>query len=341
MAIVWQKSALAGGTNTDGGRASNTGKGCHHARRRSYSPATAGRKAARRTATASAYGGTRSAALRSLPADFCGASSDTRGPATPVKIRVLSDLHLEFSGWRPPPCDEDVVVLAGDIAEGRAGIAWARKYFRDRPIVYVPGNHEYYGRDFDELREGLRESGRTHDVHVLDGDEVIVDGVRFLGATLWTDFEISGSDLKSVEAAMRRCQKGMTDFHVIRRWGGALRPEDTREIHQAQRDWLQRALAGCTSFGEGFAGPTVVVTHHAPCARSIAPRFAGDPLNPAFACDVTDLMGPAVQLWIHGHTHNSSDYIERGTRVISNPRGYMPYGPNPDFDQMLIVEVPT
>jgi predicted phosphohydrolase len=258
-----------------------------------------------------------------------------------MKIRVLSDLHLEFANWRPPPCDEDVVVLAGDIAEGRAGIAWARKYFRDRPIIYVPGNHEYYGRDFDELREGLRESGRAHDVHVLDGDEVIVDGVRFLGATLWTDFEIDGCEPKTVEAAMRCCQEGMADFQIIRRWGSSLRPTDTREIHQAQREWLRRALMGCTPLGEDFSGATVVVTHHAPSPRSIAPRFVGDTLNPAFASDVTDLMGPAVQLWIHGHMHQSYDYIECGTRVVCNPRGYLPLEPNPDFDPMLIVEVPA
>ena len=258
-----------------------------------------------------------------------------------MKIRVLSDLHLEFAGWRPPQGDEDVVVLAGDIHEGRSGIAWARKYFRNTRVIYVPGNHEYYGRDLDDLRHGLRESGRKHDVHVLDDDESLIDGVRFCGATLWTDFELDGSDPRTVERAMRQCQEGMTDFHVIRRWGSSLRPEDTQEIHHAQRDWLRRALMGCTSLGEDFSGPTVVVTHHAPSPRSIAPRCAGDPLNPAFASDVTDLMGPQVALWIHGHMHNSSDYIERGTRVICNPRGYFPHGLNPDFNPMSVVEVPT
>ena len=258
-----------------------------------------------------------------------------------MKIRILSDLHLEFSNWSQTPCDEDVVVLAGDIGEGRSGIAWARKYFPARPIVYVPGNHEYYGRDLDELREGLRASGRTHDVHVLDADEIVIDGVRFCGATLWTDFELEGSDPKAVGRAMRNCQEGMTDFRVIRRWGSSLRAEDTREIHLAQREWLRRALMGCTTLGTGFTGPTVVVTHHAPCARSIAPRFAGDPLNPAFASDLTDLMGPPITTWIHGHMHNSSDYVERGTRVVCNPRGYSPFGLNPDFDPALIIQVST
>ena len=256
-----------------------------------------------------------------------------------MRIRVLSDLHLEFSDWRPPPGNEDVVVLAGDIHEGRSGIAWVRKYFRDKPAIYVPGNHEYYGRDLDEMRNGLRESGRKHDVHVLDADEVVIDGVRFCGATLWTDFELEGTDPKAVGRTMRKCQEGMADYQIIRRWGCALRPEDTREIHHAQREWLRRALSGFTSLGEGFSGPTVVATHHAPCTRSIAPRFVGDSLTPAFVSDLADLMGPAVRLWIHGHTHQSHDYIERGTRVICNPRGYLPLEPNPDFDPILIVEV--
>ena len=258
-----------------------------------------------------------------------------------MKLRILSDLHLEFAAWRPPQADEDVVVLAGDIHEGRAGIAWARQYFRDRPIIYVPGNHEYYGRDIDDLREGLRESARSHGVHLLDGDEAIIDDVRFCGATLWTDFELDGSTPEVVGRTMHNCQEGMADFQIIRRWGGALRPEDTREIHHAHRDWLRRALMGCTSLGEGFTGRTVVVTHHAPSPRSIAEQFDGDALNAAFASDLRDLMGPAVQLWIHGHMHDSLDYMERGTRVICNPRGYIPYEPNPEFTPTLIVEVPT
>jgi len=256
-----------------------------------------------------------------------------------MKIRILSDLHLEFSGWRPPSGDEDVVVLAGDISEGRSGVPWARKYFRDTPVVYVPGNHEYYGRDMDELRGALRECGRNHDVHILDGDELILHGVRILGATLWTNFELYGNDLTTVQHVMKQCGESMTDYRVIRRWGGSLRPEDTREIHDAQRDWLQRALSGFTAVTQDFVGPTVVVTHHAPSPQSIVPRFRGSSLSPAFASNLRDLLGPAVKLWIHGHMHHSLDYVDRGTRVVCNPRGYIPFEPNPDFDPTLIIEV--
>lgn len=256
-----------------------------------------------------------------------------------VKIRILSDLHLEFFDWRAPAGDEEVVVLAGDIGEGRSGIPWARRSFEDKDIVYVPGNHEYYGRDFDDLRQDLRDSARTLGVHFLDADELVLNGVRILGATLWTDIALYGEDWAAIEHAMRSSAAGMTDYHVIRRSGGPLRPEDTREIHLAQRDWLQRALAGLTMTAQRFAGPTVVVTHHAPSPQSVAPRFHGSVMNAAFASDLRDLMGPLVKLWIHGHMHDSLDYIERGTRVVCNPRGYAPFELNPDFDPSLAVEV--
>jgi Icc-related predicted phosphoesterase len=250
-----------------------------------------------------------------------------------VKIRILSDLHLEFLGWQPPPGAEDVVVLAGDIAEGVCGVSWAREHFPRTPVIYVPGNHEYYGFDFDEMRERLRETGRAEGVHVLDGDEIVIGGVRFLGATLWTDFEIAGSRPARIEYVMRKCQDSITDYHVIRRWGSVLSPGDTWQIHREHRAWLRRMLHSPED------ARTVVVTHHAPSERSVAPRYQGDTLNASFASDLTDLLGPPVSLWVHGHMHDSSDYVERGTRVICNPRGYLPMEPNPDFDPELIVEV--
>ena len=250
-----------------------------------------------------------------------------------MKIRVLSDLHLEFADWRPPSVDEDVVVLAGDIAEGVLGIQWARECFTRTLIIYVPGNHEYYGFDLDEMRQRLCETGRVEGVRVLDGGELVIDGVRFLGTTLWTDFEIAGTRSARIEYVMRKCQDSITDFQLIRRWGGCFTPGDSWQIHRERRDCLRRML------DEPVAGPTVVVTHHAPSPRSIASKFAGDTLNAAFASDLTDLMGPQVALWIHGHMHNSSDYVERATRVVCNPRGYLPFEPNQNFDPTLIVEV--
>ena len=266
-----------------------------------------------------------------------------------MKIPVLSDLHLEFAGWRPPQADEDVVVLAGDIGESLSGIAWARKYFRDRPVIYVSGNHEYYDRELIEHLAAMRASGRKHGVHVLDGDELVIGGVRFLGATLWTDYALYG-DGPAVTRAMYAAACGMADHEVVSYGLRALHPEDLLAIHRHQVAWLEQRLAA------DFPGPTVVITHHAPSPRSVARQFHGSLLTPSFASDLTRLMAlprvprmmtdaiPALTtpaVWIHGHMHQSYDYVEGGTRVTCNPRRYVPEEPNPDFDPALIVEVPT
>ena len=109
-----------------------------------------------------------------------------------MKIRVLSDLHLEFHAWTPPPADADVVVLAGDIHVGVGGIEWAREQFPTTPVIYVVGNHEFYGGQLNEVLAALREAADRLGVYLLDSDELVLDGTRFLGATLWTDFALYG-----------------------------------------------------------------------------------------------------------------------------------------------------
>src|ERR1700730_2934275 len=189
-----------------------------------------------------------------------------------MKIRVLSDLHLEFQQWIPPKADADVIVLAGDIDVGIRGIEWARTSFPLSPIVYVPGNHEFYGGHMQDLLEELIAQGRRMGVDVLDRREVVIGGVRFLGVTLWTDFSLYGTDPTSINRAMADAQDGMNDFRLIR-FGKGRRflPTDARAIHVAQVRWLRAQLA------EEFLGSTVVVTHHLPHRQSIHPKYQGAP----------------------------------------------------------------
>jgi Icc-related predicted phosphoesterase len=121
----------------------------------------------------------------------------------------------------------------------------------------------------------------------------------------------------------------MNDFRLIRYGEGRrFHPADARAIHLAQVRWLRANLA------EEFVESTVVVTHHLPHRRSIHPKYNGSDLNPSFASDLSDLMGPPVSLWIHGHTHESFDYVVNGTRVVCNPCGYIPMELNPAFDRV-------
>lgn len=251
-----------------------------------------------------------------------------------MKIRVLSDLHLEIHDWNPPEAEADVIVLAGDIHSGARGVEWARRQFPVTPVLYVPGNHEFYGRDVEETLSDLRRAGRRFGVDVLQGRGVAIGGIRFLGATLWTDFALHGADVHSIARAMSAAKYGMSDFRVIRHaTHGLFRPEHARALHLEQVSWIRERLA------DEFPGPTILVTHHLPHQRSIHRKYLGSSLNPSFASDLSDLLRPPVAIWIHGHTHESCDYIEEGTRVICNPRGYGPFELNAAFDPILTIEI--
>lgn len=236
-----------------------------------------------------------------------------------MRLAVYSDLHLEtfrrYPSWEripEPQADVDRIVLAGDIHSGVRGLdALARL---GAGHVYVAGNHEYYHHDIERLDDQLRERGAQLGLHFLQRDAVVLDGVRFLGCTLWTDFEIQrgwrfGSELIA--------KAFIPDFRLIRYRGRRFSPRDAVALHEQNREWLMGELA------RPFDGKTVVVTHHAPHPGSIHPRFAMSPVNAAFVSDLTSLVDQA-DLWIHGHMHDSFDYRSQGgTRVVVNPRGYI------------------
>jgi 3',5'-cyclic AMP phosphodiesterase CpdA len=229
-----------------------------------------------------------------------------------VRIRVLSDLHLEAEPFEPPAVPADVVVLAGDIDNGAAGVEWAKGRF-DAPVLYVAGNHEPYDGEFHTVQAALRDAAAGSRVQILDCGETVIGGVRFLGCTLWTDFLLAGEAGRKL--ALEKYRAWLVDYRSIRWADRAFSVADSTGLHARDRHWLASRLM------RPFGGPTVVITHHPPHPGSIAPKFAAHPLNPAFISNLEDLMGHA-RLWIHGHTHQAFEYAVRGTRVVCNPRGY-------------------
>lgn len=229
-----------------------------------------------------------------------------------MKLNVLSDLHLSLAALDPPDNAADVVVLAGDIARPREAIAWASAL--RKPVLYVAGNHEFYGSTIDGTLEALRAFSEGTQVRVLDDEALIVDGVRFLGSTLWTDFELFGEAtlIPAIEESLRY----VVDFRAIR-YGteGRFTPEHSLVLHRKSKAFLEQKLA------KPFAGKTVVITHHAPHPGSVHPRWGANLTSAAFVSDLTPLLGPAV-LWIHGHTHDGFDFRVNGTRIVANPMGY-------------------
>lgn len=253
-----------------------------------------------------------------------------------MKLNILSDLHLSRGALPIPRNDADAVILAGDLARPKEAAAWASGFAK--PVLYVPGNHEFYGGSIMGAVGELKQLCARTSVRVLDNDEVILGGVRFLGTTLWTDFMLFGDGEKRV-AAMQEALRFMRDFSRIR-VGDApqalFTPADSAALFNAHAGWLERKLA------EAYAGPTVVITHHAPSRKSIHPRFADSLLNACFVSDAERLVEASrARLWIHGHTHDSFDYLVHGTRVLCNPRGYAKDGinENPLFDANLMIEI--
>lgn len=265
-----------------------------------------------------------------------------------MRIQIASDLHLEHLVWRFPdfrgvePAAADVLVLAGDIANGTQAL----ELFRDWPcpVLYVPGNHEYYGGSLAAVDLALADkTADLPNITVLNPGVVAIGGVRFIGCTLWTDYGLFGEAQRA--AAMAACAAMLPDHKVIRAGEEAFTPEFARELHCRQRAWLAQELA------RPFAGPTVVITHHAPSPQSLHPVYARDLVSAAFISDLEDLLG-AADLHIHGHTHHSFDYRVRGTRVVANPLGYCRgvkrvgapdelQRENPAFEPRLVVDLPA
>ena len=283
-----------------------------------------------------------------------------------MKLHVLSDLHLEFA---PHVVDADaaeavdVIVLAGDIHTGVQGITWARQSFPDKPIVYVSGNHEFYGHHWDKLLDQLGEKARAQEVHFLENESVTIGGIRFLGATLWTDFDYFGRGKR--HASMLAAEAGTNDFkrikaktvlppdvsRILGMSDGKLRPVCwTRKLtavhtlgrHQASLAWLRDELP------KGDPDQTVVVSHHFPHRNSCDLNYSNDPVTSIYGSHLDQEVLLGAKLWIHGHTHCSRNYrigdSKRSVRVICNPRGY-PFAwlkneyENREFDPALLVEV--
>ena len=267
----------------------------------------------------------------------------------------MSDLHLEsHPGYHPRPAPgADLLVLAGDIGSYQRGSSLADADFGlarfsprhgwPQPVLYVPGNHEYDNLDFDETHARLRATCERLGITWLEREQVVLDGVRFVGTTLWADFDAlpmaPGQPQPSLQQLLKARHKAFraANFYLHKaaamRHGELLLAEGWREQALACQAWLREALA------QPFDGPTVVVTHFAPSLRSADPRYGVTPGTAGFCNSLQPLLAQA-QLWVHGHLHCQHDYVEQGCRVMANTLGYASKGEQAGFREDFIVTVP-
>lgn len=239
-----------------------------------------------------------------------------------MNFLILSDLHLEFEPIEiSVSVDVDAVILAGDIAQGVNGVRWAKQTFENTPVIYVAGNHEYYGNEVNELTEAIRAETVDSNVVWLEKNSIVLGSTRILGTTLWTDFALFAEDDEEELAwSMADCRRYVPDFDGRIRWSSEgrsveLTPEVTRSLHLQSVAWLKQELS------TPFSGKTLVVTHHAPSINSVAGHFSKHPATPAWASQLDDLVMKA-DIWCHGHTHEAYNYWLGKCNVRCNPRGY-------------------
>jgi len=262
-----------------------------------------------------------------------------------LRAWIFSDVHDDADAWEGPavpPCD--VAIVAGDVADGLAkrAIPWLAACVVPyvRHVVYVPGNHDFYSTRWQSELERGREAAAACGIHILAVGEVLaLDGVRIIGATMWTDYALLGERLRVL--AQSTCGdrvSGMRDHRKIKTRlpsgeTNAFRPPMAAAAHVEQLGRIERHLA------EPWDGRTVVVTHHAPHPASLGRQGPLQAIDAAYASDCSRVLeGPtAPDLWIHGHVHRSSDYAVGGTRVLANPRGRR--GENAAFDPALVLEI--
>lgn len=260
-----------------------------------------------------------------------------------MKAWIVSDLHLEFG--RPfdvsAPKDAEVAIFAGDILT--KGIVPTLNWLAAAlplhlPVIAVAGNHEYYGAAMlSSIQEARNVAALIPNIHFLENDVVELDGVAFIGGTLWTDFKLGGRD---PERAMFAAENGtaghrMNDYRRIKY--SKLPYRRFKPIHGFRRHVETREFVAA-ELRARKAQRTVVVTHHAPSTRSLDTAQQADPLSTCYASDLEELiLETEPTMWVHGHVHRRAEYHIGLTKVISNPRGYP--GERSGFDPDLTVEI--
>lgn len=263
-----------------------------------------------------------------------------------MKVRFVSDLHNEFNVFHVPEMEDDLnttLVLAGDVDVQSALDRWpaflkkCAEQFRD--VVYVFGNHEYYGGSILTAKQKLLDCIEydVHNVHVLENKHIVIDDVCFIGATMWADFE-NGNPLVIHDA-----RQFMNDYHRIRvgpkeePWQRKLSPLETLAMHRQSRKYIFETIYEQKLLGR----KVIVVTHHSPSWMGVAECFRSSALNGCYHSNLEEeVISSNPNLWIHGHTHVSLDYILGETRVLCNPRGYFgTRDQNPNFDPYKVIEL--
>ncbi|MBC8737333.1 metallophosphoesterase [Paraburkholderia sp. UCT31] len=256
-----------------------------------------------------------------------------------MRVHILSDLHMDDAPWLPPEVDADVTIAAGDLFDdGERAIQWCADHAQrtGRPVLYVPGNHELAPGSVANRLKAILGAAKRSNVLVLHNRSVVLQGIRFVGTPCWTDFELDGRRMAQISkhaAGTMLADFGPSEGERTDEGAPRITPEYAVRMHARAKRALLRGLE------DAYSEPVVIITHHAPSARSLSTRYNGSALNPSFASNLDELVAYSnARLWVHGHAHESADYVLGTTRVVCNPRGTARH-PNTAFAPQMVVVV--
>jgi predicted phosphodiesterase len=254
-------------------------------------------------------------------------------------IAIISDCHIEFGRLEIQNNGAEVLIMAGDIIVAENIKPRCRAFIEDvcakfPQVIWVVGNHEHYNGIFSKTVDRLKgRFAHLTNLHILEKESVVLNGIRYVGATLWTDqFDRDPTSL--------RFSNNMNDFRCIR-----LHPSDpytlfavehSVEDHYVAKEYIQETVSASTE-------PCVVITHHGVSEKSCHPRFKNNPLNGSFYSKLDEWVSSLPNTWLlcHGHTHDPFDYNLGPVRVVCNPRGYINHEPQADIFAVKYIPIPT
>jgi predicted phosphohydrolase len=248
-----------------------------------------------------------------------------------MKIKLISDIHLECCDYIIPYSGEDILIIAGDVSPFlKRTFALINEYRTIAnswvQIILVAGNHDYYTRPLDDT-DAILEHNHIPKLIYLQNKSVVIQGIRFFGATMWTDIAENEEEVYT----------GIADFEYI----PDLTIDEFRRRHSYSREALRKTLNTSSE-------PVVVITHHLPTIKSVDPKYANSPDGSSFvSTDLEELVHhEKTILWCHGHTHTNHDYMDENTRILCNPRGnvkmwkhHIKKRENPNFDENFVFEL--
>ena len=259
-----------------------------------------------------------------------------------LTIQFCSDLHLEFYNNKAIDYQKlvkpsaSILALLGDIGHPTEShysdfIDYCAKHFQF--VLIISGNHEYYCNKVTIDKTAIDQiinyiCYQYSNVFYLNRASKVINGYRFIGATLWSDIPRKNFDFIT---------NYLNDYNLIYYTNNKkVTPIITNAWHQQDLAFIKSELKQAKTNNQ----EVVVLTHHCPLINGTShPMFLDSPSNCAFASDLAYLFNPNLRYWLCGHTHFNFNISYNNTIIMSNQVGYPNSGNTKDYNNSKVIKL--